>query len=99
MLTLGTQAEKVLKCIQTMFWKLGHPNVDVAFKIFDSRIVPILLYGNEIWGFGGRNQIENIHSRFCKFVLGVRQSANLAAVLRECGRLPLHILKVQQAFY
>ena len=33
LLTLGAQAEKALKCIRTMFWKLGHPNVDVAFKI------------------------------------------------------------------
>ena len=91
LLTLGAQAEKALKCIRTMFWKLGHPNVDVAFKIFDSRIVPILLYGSEIWGFESRNQIEKIHLRFCKFVLGVGQSANSAAVLGECGRLPLHI--------
>ena len=61
LLTLGAQAEKALKCIRTMFWKLGHPNVDVAFKIFDNRIVPILLYGSEIWGFESRNQIEKIH--------------------------------------
>ena len=91
MLTLGAQAEKALKCIWTMFWKLGHPNVDVAFKIFDSRIVSILLYGTDIWGFESRNQIEKIHLRFCKFVLGIGQSANSGAVLGECGRLPLHI--------
>ena len=87
---LGAQAEKALKCIRT-FWKLGHPNVDVAFKIFDSRIVQILLYGSEIWGSESRNQIEKIHLRFCKFVLGVGQSANSAAVFGKCGRLPLHI--------
>ena len=52
---------------------------------------PVLLYGSEIWGFESRNQIEKIHLRFCKFVLGVGQSANSAAVLGKCGRLPLHI--------
>ena len=60
-------------------------------KIFDSRIVPILLYGSGIWGFESRNQIEKVQLRFCKFVLGVGQSANSAAVLGECGGLPLHI--------
>ena len=40
LLTLSAQAEKALKCIRKMFWQLGHPKVDVAFKIFDSRIVP-----------------------------------------------------------
>ena len=46
---LAGQVEKAQKCIWTVVWKLGHPNVDVTFKIFDSRIVPILLYGSEIW--------------------------------------------------
>ena len=50
-----------------------------------------LLYGSEIWDFESRNQIEKIHLRFCKFVLGVGQSANSASVLGECGRLPFHI--------
>ena len=90
-LILCTQAEKALKCIRTMFWKLGHPNVDVAFKTSDSRIVPVLLYGSEIWGSESRNKIEKIQLRFCKFVPGIGQSANSAAVLGECGRLPLHI--------
>ena len=88
---LGAQDEKALKCIRTMFWKLGHPNVDVAFKTFDSRIVPVLLYGSEIWRSESRNQIEKIQLRFCKFVPDIGQSANSAAVLRECRRLPLHI--------
>ena len=65
-----------------MFWKLGHPNVDVAFKIFDSRIAPILLYGSEIWGFESWNQIEKIYLRFCKFVFGIGQSANSVKELR-----------------
>ena len=86
--TLDAQAEKTLKYILKMFWKLGHQNIDVALKIFDSRIVPILQNGSEILGFESRNQTEKIHLRFCKFVLGVGQSANSAAVLGECGRLP-----------
>ena len=61
----------------------------MAFKIFDSRIVPILLFGSEIWGFESRNQIEKVQLRFCKPVLGVGQSANSAAVSGKCGRLPL----------
>ena len=36
-------------------------NVDVAFIIFDSRILQILLYGSEIWGFESRSQIEKGH--------------------------------------
>ena len=91
LLTWGAQAEKALKCIQAIIWKLGHLNVDVAFKIFNSRIIPILLYGSEIWGYESRSHKEKIHLRFCKFVLGVGRSAHSVAVLGYCGRLPLHI--------
>ena len=45
------------------------PNITIAFKIFDSRIAPILFYGAEIWGSEGRNQIEKIHLRFCNLCL------------------------------
>ena len=62
-----------------------------GIKVFDSRIVSILLYGSEIWGYESRNQIEKIHLRFCKFVLCVGQSANSAAVSGECGRPPSYI--------
>ena len=56
--TLAAQAEKALSSVRKMIWKLGHPNITVAFKIFDSRIAPILFYGAEIWGSERRNQIE-----------------------------------------
>ena len=67
--TLAAQAEE----------NLGHPNITVAFKIFDGRIAPILFYGAEIWGSERRNQIEKVHLRFCKFVLEVGQNAHSAA--------------------
>ena len=82
--TLAAQAEKALSSIRKVIWNLGNPNIN-------SRIAPILFYGAEIWGSERRNQIEKIHLRFCKFALGVGQNAHSAAVLGECGRLPLSI--------
>ena len=73
-----------------MIWRVGHPKLHVSFKIFDSRIAPILCYGSEIWGHTYQDQIK-IHVSFCKFVLGVRKTASNSAVLGECGRLPLSI--------
>ena len=44
--------------------------MDIASKLqlFDSVIVPILLYGCEIWGFNNINDIEKIQIRFYKTV-------------------------------
>ena len=88
---LAAQAEKALSSIRKMIWKVGQPNITVAFKNFDRRIAPVLFYGAEVWGSERRNQIEKIHLRFCKFLLGAGQNAHSAAVLGECGRLPLLI--------
>ena len=89
--TLAAQAEKALSTVRRMIWKLGHPNPEVAFKIFDGKITPVLCYGAELWGSESRHQIEQVHIGFCKFILGLGQSAHSSAALGECGRLPLYI--------
>ena len=45
--TLTSQAEIALSIVRRMIWKVGHPKLHVSFKIFDSRIVPVLCYGSE----------------------------------------------------
>ena len=60
-----------------MIWKLGHPNPEVAFKIFDDRITPIL------WGSESSHQIEQVHIGFCKFISGLGQSANSSATFSK----------------
>ena len=71
--------------------ELGHPNPEVAFKIFYGKTKPILCYETELWGSEPRHQIEQVHIGFCKFILGLGQSAYLSAALSEYGRLPLYI--------
>ena len=36
------------------------------------------------------NPIENLHSRFCKNILGVHKSTTNVGVLLELGRIPTH---------
>ena len=67
-------------------------NIRVSFKLFDSRILPILCYGSELWGFKYRKDIERVQIDYCKFILGVGKSTHSAAVLGECGRQPLYII-------
>ena len=50
--------------------------------------VPILLYASEVWGIYGYNDIDIIHMKFCKLLLGVRKQTVNVAVLGELGRFP-----------
>ncbi|XP_067684346.1 uncharacterized protein [Haliotis asinina] len=63
------------------------------FRIFDTKISPILLYGAEIWGLKYFDCIEKVHLFACKTFLGVKMSTPDVMVYGECGRFPLHIFQ------
>ena len=57
--------------------------MDIASKLqlFDSVIVPILLYGCGIWGFDDISDIEKIQIRFHKNLLGLNKCTSNVSVL------------------
>ena len=66
--------------------------IDIQLELFDTLVVPILLYGSEVWGFENCNIIENFHLQFCKQILKVKKSTPNCMVYGELGRIPLNIL-------
>ena len=65
--------------------------IDLQLKIYDSLVLPILLYSSEIWGFENLKDIERAHLQFCKSVLKVRKSTPNYMVYGELGRIPIEI--------
>ena len=88
---LAKRSARAVINIRRLYYKCGHMPASVLFDIFDKKIVPILSYGAEIWGYESSDWIECVHTKFCKWVLGVSSSTPNAAVLAECGRFPLYI--------
>ena len=54
-------------------------------------VTPILLYGAEVWGIYGIKNIDRIHIKFCKSILGVRQQT-LNSAVRIVGRYPFLVI-------
>ena len=59
-------------------------------------VIPAVMYGSQVWGTdflqAGRefsSPLSTLHLHFLKGTLGVKQSTNNWAVLRECGHEPL----------
>jgi hypothetical protein len=48
----------------------------LTIKMFDSMIEPILLYGSEVWGYENLKILEQMHLKFCKRILKVRNTKN-----------------------
>ena len=70
---LVNQAQKSLYSIYKIKRNQAVP-IDLQLKLFDSMVVPILLYGCEVWGYENIKIIEQVHLGFCKRILKVRQT-------------------------
>ena len=64
-------------------------DVDVQLHLFDTMVLPIALYGSEIWGHVNFEMIERLHLQFCKILLKVKKCTPTCMVSGELGRLPI----------
>ena len=85
------KGKRVLISLLSKLYQYGQLSKDVYFKLFDSKILPVLLYGAELWGVNCQNAIERVHNYACKRYMCVRLNASNDAVLGDCGRYPLYI--------
>ena len=65
-------------------------------KLFDVKVLPMLLYGAEVWGARQYECIERIHYYLRKRFLNTSLNASNYAVTGECGRCPLYIENQKQ---
>ena len=78
---------QILKCL----WRLGHVDREVFFHIFDAQVLPVIMYGSEIWGYQQFDVIEKTHMYACKKVLNVGLQTPNKMVLGDLGRFPVYI--------
>ena len=63
-------------------------------KIFDTLVTPILNYGSDVWGMHDGKNIENVHIKFCRRILNVRNSTNILSLYGALGRIPFEYDKI-----
>ena len=68
-------------------------SVDQKCNLFDALVGSILNFGSEVWGMHDASDIELIHTKFLRSILGVKKSTNLAALYGELGRIPLAVTR------
>ncbi len=62
---------------------------DIQLDLFDKTIVPILLYGCEVWGISNIERVEIFYRKFLKRTLKTNFSTINCKVYAETGRRPL----------
>ena len=93
--SLSEQTTKALFSLNSLFEKV-HLDISEKLKLFDSMVLPILMYGVEAWGFHSAPDAERVYLKFLKQVLSVRPQTTNAAVYGELGRVPLNILRKER---
>ena len=68
---LVAKGKKAIIYLRKAFQKYRETTGETFFKIFDSKVQPILQYPSEIWGLQRLENIEKIHLMACKRFLGV----------------------------
>ena len=84
------QAKKAMHLLLKKIRSLNVP-LDLQLKLFDHTIVPILLYGAEIWGFENTEIIEKLHNEFLRRITGLRKSTPIYILQAELGRYTLKV--------
>ena len=64
---------------------------DIALKLFDTLVKPVVLYGAEVWGCENCDIVNKVKLRFCKYILHVHKSTCSNMAYGELGETPLHI--------
>jgi len=88
---LKAQANRAMFSLIAKSRKLQLP-IDVQLELFDATVLPILLYGSEVWGFEKQiEECEIFHRKFIKYILKLRKNTCNAMVYGESGRYPILI--------
>ena len=61
----------------------------MQFDLFDKMVMPVILYGCEIWGFKNLGTLERLHLKFCKLVLKLKSSTPNVMIYGETGRFKI----------
>ena len=82
------QARKAMFSLLTKSRRLSLP-VDIQCELFEKIVLPILLYGSEVWGHTDLLPIEVFYRKFLRIVLFLNKSCANCIVYGEVGKLPL----------
>lgn len=83
---LSGKALKATFALEKYLYKYTDIGPKHVLELFDKLVSPIMSYGSEVWGFIRADNIERIHTQFCKKVLGVKKSTQNDFVYGELGR-------------
>ena len=88
---LSQKGKRVLVSLLSSLSNYGQLPKHVFFKLFDTKVLPIIVYGAEIWGFKQYDALEQVHYYARKRFMCVGIKSYNTAIIGDCGRYPFYI--------
>ena len=82
--------QRTVSLVQFLF-RTRNFNSSVFFHLFDAQILPVLMYGAELWGIGRHDPVEKAHMFACKHFMNLATRTPNCFIYGELGRYPLYI--------
>ena len=83
--------EQARKAMHVLFKRIRNLDIPIDLYLFDHVILPIALYGCQIWSFENSQIIENLHNDFLRQIFNLRESTPIYMLHAELGRHPIQI--------
>ena len=90
---LGLEISSRLSWYMCQKTKFGTLSANLLLKIFDTKILPILTYGAEIWFSHKSLYIEKVHHSYCKYILKAPKHSPNVFARGELGRCDIYTLR------
>ena len=84
------RAKKAMHLLYKRIRNLKLP-LDLQIELFNHTILPILLYGCEIWGYQNTKIIENVQNQFLRSITNLKKSTPIYMLYAELGITPIDI--------
>ena len=89
--SVAIKAKQKTISLLKMMWTLRSRKPNLFFKLFDSQVVPSLLYASELWGLKEQPNVEKAQLFACKRFLSTITGTPNVLIHGETGRYPLRI--------
>ena len=81
------------KALHLLYKRINNLHIPIILQIhhFDHTVLPILLYGCEVWGLSDLNMIDVVHNQFLRNITKLRKSTPVYMFYAELGRVPIEL--------
>ena len=88
---IARQTQRASAAMFAIIRKMRELDLDIktVLHLFDACVLPIALYGCEVWGFESVQIVEQLQLKFCKLIMSLKKSTCNVMVYGETGRFPV----------